>query len=136
MEINFKKMILSGLCLISLSVPFSLQAANLTIKNETNRDSTSIINHGACSTILGSSGVTKAHTTNVVSESTLLKACFLNRTNCQADVYMSNNCSGQKVATAIFDVYTGLKSVQVFDSSYTFDGNAFSIIISGGPANK
>lgn len=144
---EFKKIFSTGFFLLGLSFSFSANAfiansdltsdfaSDLTIVNDTNRDSTSIINHGLCSTILGDSGVTKAHSTNVVAASTVKKACFFNKTNCQADVYMTNNCTGPKVATVIFDISTGVKGQpDIFDTSYAINANGFYINFSGGPA--
>lgn len=115
------------------SMPLIAQAADLTIVNNTNRDSTSVINNGACSTILGEHGITRAHSTNVVPSMTVAFACLMNRSNCRADVYMTNNCSGPVVATAFFDVKTGIKSVTMYDNSYAVSGGGFGITITGGP---
>jgi hypothetical protein len=133
MEFKFKKILYFGLTTIGLTLPLSLHATDLTITNDTNRDSTSIINHAACSTLLDG-GITKAHTVNIVKEKILFTACFLNRNNCQADVYMTDNCTGPKVATVIFDIYSGLKSIQTFDNSYSFSGEGFHFNLAGGPS--
>ena len=106
--------------------------SDLTIINNTNYDSTSIINNGACSTILGDSGITRAHSTNVVSAMKIAMACFTNPANCKADVYMTANCSGPVVATVIFDTKTGIKSKTVYDQSFVLTGGGFHIILDGG----
>lgn len=132
----FKKKIVGLTITAIISLPMLSFAGDLTLVNDTNRDSTCVINNGACSTILGSSGVTKAHTTNTVAESKINLACILNRSNCKADVYMTDNCSGPIVGTVILDTKTGIKSVQMHDASYTITGSAFSVTLSGGPASK
>lgn len=128
-----KKTMLVSL-IVAISSPFLASAADLTIVNNTNRDSTSVINHGACSTILGSHGITPAHSTNVVPSKIVTFACLLNRSNCRADVYMTNNCSGPVIATASFDVNSGIKSIDILDPSFTVSYSGFAITISGGPA--
>jgi hypothetical protein len=131
MEFKFKKTLCTGFALLGMTLGHT---ASLSITNDTNHDSTSIINHGPCSTILGESGVTRAHTTNVIAENILARACMFNKTNCQADVYMTSNCTGPKIATALFNIYTGVKSVEMFDDSYSVSGGGFNITLSGGPA--
>ena len=109
-------------------------AEAVTIVNNTNRDSTSIINNGSCSTVLGSSGITRAHTTNVVPEMKMKLACIRNSKNCIADVYMTDNCTGNKIATAVFDVSTGMKSITIIDPQYNITASGFTVVIDGGPA--
>jgi hypothetical protein len=134
---EFKKILSAGLVVLGISFSFSAHAfianSDLTIVNDTNHDSTSIINNGLCSTILGDSGVTKAHSTNVVKADILKKACYFSQHNCQADVYMTNNCSGTKIATVFFDIATGVKGYpDVFDKSYTITASGFGISLAGG----
>lgn len=128
----------SCLSLVSLLTSFSVMASDLTIVNNTNRDSTSVINNGPCSDILGASGITHAHSTNVVPENMIYKGCISNRTNCRADVHMTSNCTGPTVAVVIFDVKRGIKSVQPVDTSqgYTISGNGFTATMDGGPSFK
>jgi len=109
------------------------QAADLTISNQTQHDSTCVINDGACSTILGESGVTHPHQTNVISSNKIKFACLLNRSNCKADVYMTANCTGPKIATVIFDTNSGIKTTTMYDNSYAINHEAFTITLSGGP---
>lgn len=118
------------------TLPLMVNAADLTIVNNTNRDSTSIINGGACSTILGAHGITRAHSTNVVPSSVVTFACLANRSNCKADVYMTANCTGPVVATAYFDTKSGIKVVTLHDNSYTVTGGGFQVTIDGGPAAR
>lgn len=123
-----------SVCLIGLSIGLCLSAAPvfaqaLTIVNNSNSPSTSIINNGICSSQLGSDGVTQPHTTHVVNDKIIALACFANPSNCKADVYMTNNCSGPLVATAVFDTKNGMKSIKNFSDKYKFTIGAFNIII-------
>ncbi len=126
-----KKIKMAAIALACL--PIIASASDLTLVNNTNRDSTSVINNGVCSTILGSAGVTKAHTTNVVPESKINMACILNRTNCKADVYMTNNCSGKVVATVTMDTKSGVKAVAMKDNTYKIMAQGFRVEMEGGP---
>ncbi len=129
-----KKVSLTALVMLSSSLPLAAHAGNLVVTNHTQFDSTSIINHGPCSTILGSIGVTHPGQTNVIPEDKIKKACFFNSHNCKADVYMTGNCTGPAVATVLFDVVTGVKSIQMHDAAYTINGSAFNLTLEGGPA--
>lgn len=117
--------------IIIAALPFTASAAGLTIDNQTDFDSTSVLNNGACSTILGSDGITKAHTRKTVSESKIRLACIGHWSNCKAEVYMSNNCTGPVVATAYFDTKTGLKkeTIQNHSDKFVIDGEGFTAII-------
>ncbi|MBV9575565.1 MAG: hypothetical protein JO149_02955, partial [Gammaproteobacteria bacterium] len=115
----FRKKFFSNVLVISISsLPFLADAGNyastdLTIVNNTKNYSTSVINNGPCSTILGDIGVTKPNSTSIVPSDEVKFACTLNESNCAADVYMTNNCSGPKIATVIFDTDAGIKSVHM-----------------------
>lgn len=117
---------------LSLIAAQSFAAQALTIVNNTNQDSTSKINGGLCSTVFGSDGVTKAHSTHVVSDKIVALACMGNSSNCKADIYMTNNCSGPVIATAVFDTNTGVKSIDVVSDIYKFGIGPFNITIDGG----
>lgn len=123
-----------GMQLLALSlcsVSVLAQAGGLTIVNNTDMDSTSIINDGMCSNTL-SGGVSKAHSTNIVSSTVIGLACFGHSSDCKADVYMTNNCSGDKVGTVIFDTKNGIKSVTMNTNQYQITGSGFNIQLDGG----
>lgn len=114
-----------------LTLPFQANAQSLVVNNRTDFDSTSIINNGICSNQLGEVGISRAHTdNNVVPESKLKFACKFNPKNCKADVYLTANCTGSKVATVLFDLDTGIKSASVYDSHYEITGSGYVITMS------
>ena len=127
-------------CLLSLAflgfVTTSL-ANDLTIINRTNHDSTSIINNGPCSVIFDN-GITRAHSTNIVPEKIILKACIFNKTNCKAAVFMNDHCAGDAVATVVFDVKSGIKNIDPSPSpqGYVITGNGFTAFLNGGVTFK
>lgn len=133
-----KKSLFSGLLAIGISLPLFAQAADLTIVNNTYCPSTTITNNGACSTILGDSGVTKPHSTNVVTAAKIFIACIVNQKNCKADIYMTDDCTGPKVATVTFDIYdAGIKSILNYNTKikYAVSGSSFHAELDGGPAS-
>ncbi len=114
------------------ALPFQANAGDLVMNNRTDFDSTSVINNGACSTILGEAGIARAHTEgNVVPDKKVRFACTLNRHHCKADVYMTANCSGAKAATVFFDVDEGVKTSEtvVYDKRFSINGTAFNITL-------
>ncbi len=124
-----------SICVIAASIisilPFQVNAQNLIINNRTDFDSTSIINNGLCSSALGEVGISRAHTeNNVVPESKLKFACKFNPKNCRADVYLTANCTGSKVATVLFDLDQGIKGASVYDSRYEISGTGYVITMS------
>jgi len=104
--------------------------ADLTIVNNTDYDSTCIVNDGACSTILGDIGITHAHSTNSLDYVLLRIACGLHPDNCHADVYMSNDCSGPKVGTVVMNINDGISSIEETGAFTLALDNPFEIQIS------
>lgn len=115
-----------------VALPIHAEAGDLVLNNRTDYDSTSIINNGACSTILGEAGIARAHTEgNTVPDKKIRFACILNRHNCRADVYLTANCTGSKIFTVFFDVDSGIKTGEtiVYDSKYNLVGSGFNMTI-------
>lgn len=129
-----KKKILITSIVLGLGLASVTNAQPLTIKNDTNHDSTSVINKGACSSMLPG-GTTRAHSTNVVSERLIRTLC--GNKDCNADIYMEGNCKGPIIATVKFNVNTGLGAISKPINGYSFDRlNNFAIVIKGGPDFK
>jgi hypothetical protein len=118
---------MSSLCLFAYAGEFA--AGDLTIVNNTKNFSTSVINNGPCSTILGDIGVTKPNSTNTVPSSKVKFACSIHPSSCSADVYMTNNCTGSKIATVTFDVDKGIKSVKMDTPAYLITGVGFIVTL-------
>ena len=137
METN--KFISSLVLLTALSSPVVASALSignsLTIRNHTNHDSTSIINDGRCSVdVLHEGGVTRKHTDKTIPAAALLAACLGHFSDCKADVYMTDNCTGAKVAVVHFSIYTGIiQPIVTLDPSYIMTGTGFEAQIDGGP---
>ena len=130
-----KKSFATALFTIGLSLPLFAHA-ELVIKNNTKEFSTSRINDGYCSSeILGDDGVTKPGDTKKVDNGRLFFACRDNLEDCKADVYMTNNCTGDLITTVIFSFWTGIKSATPPKNGYSISFNGFYVELSGGPNN-
>lgn len=131
---NFNKILAVGLLSSFISAP--LFAADLTIHNDTDAWSTSVTNKGSCSTILdkmGYKGETAPRTTNKIPAAAIFVACNIHIHDCAADVYMTNNCTGPIIATAVFDTSKGIQSITAKDNSkyiLTASKNSFEITLS------
>jgi len=125
-----------------LALPLAAKA-DLVIDNQTFFPSTSKINnqagHAQCSNKIPVYGITPAHSKNTIPQGIIWGACIANLHACTAEVYMSNDCSGPIIATAVFDINSGIQSI---NNLYGEDGfmlanpprSAFYIDIMGGPA--
>lgn len=141
----FKKLKLFGTatltcCVLALPLPAK---ADLTIDNQTFFPSTCKINNqkgnAQCSNTIPVYGVTQAKSKNIIPQGIIWGACLANLHACTAEVYMTNDCSGPIIATAVFDINTGIRSIT---NNYGPEGfvipypprNSFYIDIMGGPA--
>ena len=135
---SIKKIICNSLLAVSMSSVSVLAFAALTIVNNTNKDSTSIINDGICSnTLPGGVGVTKAKSTNIINDTIIGIACWGHASDCKADVFMTTNCNSggaSKIATVVMDTKKGIKSVTVNSPDCKFTASGFTIRVDGGPA--
>ena len=131
-----KKTIATTVLICATAFPL-IGYAELVIHNETNQFSTSIINHGSCSTdILGDDGVTPPNTTKTIPDWQINIACYPDYENCIADVYMTNNCSGKLITTVTFSATTGIKNATKPVDGYDIKYSGFSVTLSGGPPAK
>lgn len=122
------------------SLPLYAHAA-ISIINNTGQNSTAVIN-GTCSSmsILGESGITKAHSSNTISDTVLWWACHSTPSNCIADVYMSTDCGlsgAKKVATILYDEDAGIKSINMYSKEYQFtvSNGGSTVLLNGGLAH-
>lgn len=132
---SLKKTFLSSLLMVGLSLPLFAQANDLTITNNTDQDSTSRINQGMCSKdILGPNGITYKHSTRVIKNVQIKVACMAKPEDCKADVYMTNNCTGNVITTISYSVTKGiLGHTPVLDGYELTIDNAFKVTLNGGP---
>lgn len=134
-----KKIIMASLLAIGISAPLLAQAGSLTLHNYTKKDSTALVN-GACSTMLGEKGVTRAGQTNTLTEKQVNQACAGgDKTHCQALVFMTDHCNvGNPSEPVIAEIYlntsTGITSSETKDPSYNLTvNNPFEVTLTGGP---
>lgn len=139
---KLKRAAIATLTCCTLSLPLSAQA-DLIIDNQTFFPSTCKINNqkgnAQCSNTIPIYGVTQAHSKNTIPQGIIWGGCLANLHDCTAEVYMTDNCTGPIVATAVFDINSGIKSlVNTAGSNFVLSDrrpqNAFYIDIMGGPA--
>lgn len=137
---TYKKILLLSFASLGFNInayASTLSDNDLTTINCTKFPSTTITNKGVCSDILGDVGVTPPDCKPHIVEASKVKfACFANKHNCSADVYMTNHCNKggeSKIATVKFDIDTGIKSIVMDDPSYSITGEGFRVSINGGP---
>lgn len=98
-----KKLITSILCLLPL-----IAYAEVKIHNNTDAYGTGKIKNGACSSTLGDSGVMNPHGSMTLSKLEIISLCGFK--TCEAYIYMSKDCSGNKLATVSLNV-DGVKNI-------------------------
>lgn len=110
-----KNRILTGLVMFGLSaVPMLATAGSLAINNQTGSYVTTKVNGTICSSRLPLSPIiTSPHSSINIEEWKIKAACSIggSPSNCSAQVYMNNDCIGQPVATAKFDLNKGILSL-------------------------
>jgi hypothetical protein len=120
-------MLSSALSLLVL--PTFALADNLVIHNNTDFPSTSIINDGVCSNFLpGGVGITQPHSTNTVPSVTVHSACWADRENCHATIYITTDCTGPAIAKVVLSTKTGVKSIEML-SNYSIVANGFEVTL-------
>lgn len=100
-------------CLITM--PLMVSAAEISITNNTDNYGTGSIN-GTCSNIAGDKGVINPGQTLTVPQIAFDMLCF--GMDCTADIYLTKNCTGKKVATADIDPDDGILSVNLIDKEH------------------
>jgi len=118
----------SGLLIVGLVSTTLSFAAPLLIINNTDKSSTSTLNHGKCSSALPFGyGVTPPHSRKEIPEMILGMACIGHSSDCTADIYMTLDCSGPKVGTVVLNTTTGIVSVTNENPNYILKGQGFII---------
>ncbi|MES2217012.1 MAG: hypothetical protein V4501_01235 [Pseudomonadota bacterium] len=130
---NFKKTVKNTLRAGSLGLLFlpvlAMATATLVIHNNTDYPSTSIINGGICSSFLPAGiGITEPHSTNSVPGVTVHSACWANRENCSAVIYLTQDCSGASIGTVVLSTTSGVKSISA-TGAYSITGNGFEVTL-------
>jgi hypothetical protein len=127
---QFKKtMLAAGLAILSVPLLALANTPDLIIHNNTDLPSTSVINGSICSNFLpGNVGITQPHSTNNVPGVTVHSACWANRENCRAVIYMTPDCSGPVIGTVVISTTSGVKSIEV-NGGYSISGNGFEITL-------
>lgn len=122
----------SAVAVFLCGASLAAQASPLFIMNNTHSDSTIRVHNksGKCSNeLLGEGGITRAGKSNTVSEGSLRLACFSTPSSCVADVYASDHCGGDIIATMTFSVTDGVKNIAMNSAKYHITGNGFHVVL-------
>lgn len=77
-------------------------------------------------------GVINSHSVKVVSRKHINNACQANPTRCVTQVYSTDNCSGNSIATLVFDITGwGVMSIMPHTDSYRVGANGFNLFFDG-----
>ena len=120
-------------------IPLAPFADNLEIWDDTDYNATFRVNQGDCSAVvLGKDGLTKAKSWSNVDMGAVISLCDKNQDKCSVDIYMTDDCTGSIVGTAIMNTAEGITSVESkkvdgFFVSRKRNVRVFSISIIGGP---
>lgn len=111
----------------TLLLPFTAQAEDFTIINNTDSYGTIKIGYTPCSSYLGSTGIISPHETHVFSHALMKMACGK---SCTAYFYPNKNCSGTSPGNANLDEKVGVVSYQNNDPEhYKVSGSGFNFTV-------
>jgi hypothetical protein len=115
------------ICCLHLLASFSY--ADMVIRNNTDLPVTARIGR-LCSSIVGNLGIVYPRSSLVVTQHYYDNMGIFCPSSCDADVYVSNNCSGTKIATVNFSKEDGITNIrnEVVDL-YAVNGGGFEIVI-------
>jgi len=119
-----KAALLSVLSVILL--PIFAHAADINLVNNTDSYGTGKVGF-LCSDLAGNDGRVKPHSTFTVKQNALDLVCS---GTCEAEVFLTKNCSGKTIAKAKLDNKKGVISVTNLDKvHYTISGGGTNITI-------
>lgn len=123
---SLKKILLFCLFVVS-SLPI-ISYADITIINNTDYYGTGKFNYSPCSSIAGDAGIAKPHNPLTVPQSVISFYCAI--TSCTAHIYLSQNCSGEEVATATVDKNNGITEINNLDPDrFEISGGGYYVTI-------
>lgn len=118
---------------LTISISPLLAHADVIINNYTNAPGTAYAGMSPCSSVAGDKGIIKAHSKMVVPQFVLDVYCSK---SCKANVFMTKNCTGHKIATLTVDKtgITGISNDNV--DGYVVSGGGKNVSVNGGPQRK
>jgi len=114
--------------LSSLCLPLAVNAAEITVTNNTNNFGTAKFGSGPCSSIAGDKGIAKPHQSMTIPQ--IVFDLFCNSETCVTEMYLSKNCNGKVLATATINGKSGIVGVRNHDTThYDINYNQTNVII-------
>jgi hypothetical protein len=128
------KIIVTSIASTLLLLSSSAFAKDLVIMNNTDALATAKTKTSMCSSVGGDAGMLKPHKAITVSQ---WIQDFYCAGQCDADIYISDNCSGQSVATAHIKQGSGIVSINNHNQgSYRVVGSGYNISLEGGDSKN
>lgn len=107
----------------------TIALADITVNNASNAFATANMDFSPCSSIVGDAGMMKPKTNLTVPKAVTDMYCGIKP--CQANVYLSKNCSGKKIAVVTVDKDKGVIDIKNYSADYAFSGSGNSIVLNG-----
>jgi hypothetical protein len=128
---DFMKKIVGSFSLFLLAALPVLANADMVLTNNTNSYAVAKVG-GFCSTMAGDQGLIKPHQVMDIPSSTYDNIKMICGSGCDADIYMSKSCSGERVATVRLDK-SGASNIRNYNvKGYTVTGGGFALAMDGG----
>lgn len=125
------------LCTMLLSAPLLANATDITISNHTDSYGTGYINtlFRTCSATLGERGIMQPHQENFSVPGSVIKT-FCGNKNCEAYIFKTQNCGGDKIAVVTLNANDGVVGIENVDKeNYVFVGSGSHITIESPSKN-
>lgn len=120
---------LVAICVFACSLP---AFADLSISNTTSAHATARTTTSPCSSAAGDQGILKPNSTLVVPKFVVDLFCLA---GCDAQVFISKDCSAKKIATAHIESLKGVTSITNHNvEGYYVTASGNSVTIAGGPS--
>lgn len=125
MHMQIKQIV--ALCFLALCTLPVIAHADIDVVNNTETYGTAKMGD-KCSAYIGDAGVIKPHSSMVIPQFLLNTLCLFS--DCEANIYASNNCDGRVVGTATLNRNKGVTRVQTLDrENYELLGRGNNITI-------
>lgn len=108
-------------------LPF-LTYAGVDINNHTDFYGTGNVKNGSCSSELGDRGIIKPHGKLSLNTAEIIYLCGYK--TCETFLFLTNNCTGEKLATVKMNAYKGVQNIiNHKPTEYVVSGGGSSITI-------
>lgn len=114
--------------ILTVAAP-TLAFADVSVTNTSSAFYTANMDLSPCSSIIGDKGIMKPHSALSIPKAVIDLYCGIKP--CEAQVYLSKNCSGKKIAKVTIAKDKGVTNIENYDSDYVITGLGNTVTISG-----